>query len=133
MASESNNTASLLRLSVPKLQGHSNYMGWRRDMRTVLTNQKLWTHISDDPPPEPLFSYREPDLTHIQDSHPDLTRAQQGVRLRDAINLYKRRRAWDAAEVKAGEIMISSINTTILGRIDGHAGSTKQIWEALQR
>jgi hypothetical protein len=39
MASESaNNTASLLKLSVPKLQGHSNYIGWRRNMRTVLSN-----------------------------------------------------------------------------------------------
>jgi hypothetical protein len=77
MASESTaNTASLLRLSIPKLQGHSNYMGWRRDMRTVLSNQKLWTHITDDPPPEPLFSYREPDLTDIENTYSSLTRAQ---------------------------------------------------------
>jgi len=90
MASDTtNNPASLIRLSIPKLQGHANYMGWRRDMRTVLNNQKLWTHIIDDPPPEPLFSYREPDLTDIQETHPDLNRVQQGVRLRDAINLYK--------------------------------------------
>ena len=65
MASETTNTASLLRLSIPKLQGHSNYMGWRRDMRTVLNNQKLWTHITDEPPLEPLFLYRELDLTDI--------------------------------------------------------------------
>jgi len=134
MASESSTSStSLIRLSIPKLQGHSNYMGWRRDMRTVLSNQKLWNHITDDPPPEPLYSYREPDLTDIQETYPDLTRAQQGVRLRDAINLYKQRKAWDAAEVNAGQIMISSISQPVLGRIDGYAGSTKQIWEALQR
>jgi len=127
------NPASLIRLSIPKLQGHANYMGWRRDMRTVLSNQRLWTHTTDDPPPEPLFSYREPDLTDIQEAYPNITRAQQGNRLREAINLYKQRKAWDAAEVKAGEIMISSITQPVLSRIDGHAGSTKQIWEALQR
>jgi len=132
MASESStNSASLIRLSIPKLQGHSNYMGWRRDMRTVLSNRKLWNHIIDDPPPEPLYSYREPDLTDIQDAYPDLTRAQQTVRLREAIHDYKRRKVWDAAEVNAGQIMIVSISQSVLSRISGYAGSIKQIWEAL--
>src|SRR5262249_50184500 len=132
MATDSStNNASLLRLSIPKLQGHSNYMGWRRDMRTVLNNQKLWNHVSDDPPQEPLFLYREPDLFDIQTEYPNLPRAQQTRRLREAINLYKQRKAWDTAEVEAGKIMISSITQTVLSRIDGHAGSTKQIWEAL--
>ena len=77
MATESTtNTASLLRLSIPKLKGHSNYMGWRRDMRTVLSNQKLWKHVTDNPPPEALFSYREPDITDIRSLYPDETRAQ---------------------------------------------------------
>src|SRR5882757_395379 len=133
MASENNNTVSLLRLSIPKLQGHSNYMGWRRDIRTVLSNQKLWTHITDNPPPEPLFSYREPDLTDIQTTLLGLTRAQQTERLRDAIHDYKRWRAWEAAEVNAGQIMISAITPIVLSRIAGHSGSIKQMWEALQR
>ena len=55
------------------------------------------------------------------------------MQLREAIHDYKRRKAWDAAEVNAGQIMISSISPSVLSRIDGHAGSTKQIWEALQR
>src|SRR5882757_2843249 len=113
MASENNNTISPMRLSIPKLQGHSNYMGWRRDIRTILSNQKLWTHITDDPPPEPLFSYREPDLTDIQTTLPGLTRAQQTERLRDAIHDYKRWRAWEAAEVNAGQIMISAITPIV--------------------
>ena len=108
-------------------------MGWRRDMRTVLNNQRLWTHVTDEPPPEPLYPYREPDLTDIRIEYPDEPRAQQNIRLREAINLYKRRQAWDTAEIKAGEIMLASISQPVLSRIDGHAGSTKQIWEALQR
>jgi len=111
MASDAtNNPASLFRLSIPKLQGHANYMGWRRDMRTILNNQKLWTHVTDDPPPEPLSSYREPDLTDIQTLYPGEPRAQQATRLRQAIHDYKRRKAWDTAEVNAGQIMISSID-----------------------
>jgi len=78
-------------------------MGWRRDMRTVLSNQRLWTHITDDPPPEPLFSYREPNLSDIQALHTDVPRARQNILLGEAIDLYKRRKAWDVAEVKAGE------------------------------
>ena len=55
------------------------------------------------------------------------------MRLREAIHDYKRRKVWDAAEVNAGQIMISSISPSVLSRISGHAGSIKQIWEALQR
>jgi len=94
MATETaNNTTGLLRPNIPKLQGHANYMGWRRDLRTYLRQQKLWNHCVEDPPADPLFAYREPDLADIQALYPAETRARQNALLKEAINLYKIRQA----------------------------------------
>jgi len=61
-------------------------MGWRVNIRTVLTNQKAVDTILPTSAPEPLFFIPKPDLTDIQTTLLGLTRAQQTGAPQDAIH-----------------------------------------------